>query len=265
MTDAAQSPKSPAKQRLPLIDELRGFAIVCMVFYHAFYDLADFFQLPIGDALLNFFAPAEPFFAALFILLSGLACNLSRSNGRRGARLLTVALALTAVTYGASALSDQLNAPISFGILHLLAVCMLLYVPLNALTKRVPAWAGVAGCALLALLTWNAELGQLGLPGLLYAGLPAWLWRAPWLFPLGFHAPSYYSADYFPLLPWGFVFAAGAFLGRVLVHDPVWPPLKASVCRLLGWPGRHSLLIYVVHQPVIYGLMWAVFATMHRG
>ena len=81
------------KQRLILLDELRGFAVCCMVFYHGFYSLASIFGLSIGRDLLYFFMPAEPWFAGLFILISGICCNFSHSNAVRGAKLLLVGLA----------------------------------------------------------------------------------------------------------------------------------------------------------------------------
>ena len=55
------------KKRIYLLDELRGLAVFCMVFYHAFYSMSEFFNIAVGTKLLDFFTPAEPFFAALFI------------------------------------------------------------------------------------------------------------------------------------------------------------------------------------------------------
>ena len=50
------------KKRIYLLDELRGLAVFCMVFYHAFYSMSEFFNIAIGTKLLDFFTPAEPFF-----------------------------------------------------------------------------------------------------------------------------------------------------------------------------------------------------------
>ena len=58
------------KKRIYLLDELRGLAVFCMVFYHAFYSMSEFFNIAVGTKLLDFFTPAEPFFAALFIVIS---------------------------------------------------------------------------------------------------------------------------------------------------------------------------------------------------
>lgn len=74
------------KKRIYLLDELRGLAVFCMVFYHAFYSMSEFFGFEIGTKLLDFFTPAEPFFAALFIVISGISSRLSHDNTKRGVR-----------------------------------------------------------------------------------------------------------------------------------------------------------------------------------
>ena len=107
--------------RIHSMDELRGFAVFCMIFYHGFYTAGFLFGSEVGAYFFRFFAPAEPFFAGLFIFISGIACNLSHSNLARGLKLLAVALGVTLVT-GVFVPQDI----IVFGILHFLAVCMIL-------------------------------------------------------------------------------------------------------------------------------------------
>jgi uncharacterized membrane protein len=86
------------------------------------------------------------------------------------------------------------------------------------------------------------------LPGVWYANLFTAFF--------GFFPRGFFSTDYFPLLPWLFLFWAGYFLhfcmGRARME-----PLRRSVCPALGWMGRHSLLLYLLHQPVIYGVLSA--------
>lgn len=80
---------------------------------------------------------------------------------------------------------------------------------------------------------------------------------------LGFPPAGFYSSDYFPLLPWLFLFWAGYFLhfcmGRARME-----PLRRSVCAPLGWLGRHSLGIYLLHQPVIYGVLLLLFHVFEQ-
>jgi uncharacterized membrane protein len=80
-----------------------------------------------------------------------------------------------------------------------------------------------------------------------------------WLWPFGFLYPGFSSADYFPLLPWLFLFLFGAWLGGRVTGGggPDW--LRVKVPPALTWPGRHSLLLYLVHQPILYGICYFVF------
>lgn len=243
--------RSPARPRYHLLDELRGFAVVCMVFYHGFFLLAQVFGLSLGDRLLRFFMPAEPFFAGFFILLSGVASELTRSNLRRGLRLSAVALGLTAATWFLTLFGLELT--IWFGILHLLAVSMLAVAAVNRWIRKIPAPAGLAACVLLFFCTNHIGDGYLGFSFFKW-DLPAGLYDLPWLFPLGICRSDFFSADYFPVFPWIFVFFAGAFLGTYALKDRFPLFFQKKFCPPLDVAGRHALLIYVLHQPVLFGL-----------
>ena len=236
--------KTVARARIHFMDEVRGFAVFCMIFYHAFYSLAFLFGLEWGKVLLHFFMPAEPFFAGLFIFISGVSSDLS--NAKRGAKLLLVALLVTLVTVGGDWLTGGMGMRIWFGILHFLACAMLLFALLQKPLKNVPTWVGVAACVLLYLCTCTIKEGTLcfvfELPRFLYVN---------WLCPLGFFGSTFYSADYFPLLPWIFVFLAGTFFGRFAAAGkyPAW--MAKPHVPFFSLLGRHALVIYIVHQPVI--------------
>lgn len=236
--------------RIHLMDELRGFAVFCMIFYHGFYTVGFLYHIDPGAFFFRFFMPAEPFFAGLFMFLSGIACNLSHSNLARGLKLLALAAGVTLVTW--------IFVPadlITFGILHFLAVCMILAGLFKPVLDRYRfSWVPVAVCAVLYVLTKNVEAGYFGLTKELSAALPQALYATNWLAPLGFHDAAFQSADYFPLFPWIFVYAAGIFVGKlakagrfpVFAYPPRFPPFS--------WMGRHALILYLAHQPVIYGV-----------
>ena len=76
--------------------------------------------------------------------------------------------------------------------------------------------------------------------------------EAGWLFPLGLRRADFFSADYWPLLPWAFLYLLGAALGGFL-PETAKPHAHLPALTFLG---RHSLFIYLVHQPVLYGLCW---------
>ncbi|HHV30915.1 MAG TPA: DUF1624 domain-containing protein [Clostridiales bacterium] len=252
------SREAPARRRIYAMDELRGFAVFCMVFYHGFYTLAYLYNLQVGMVLLRFFMPAEPWFAGLFILISGISSDLSRSNLKRGLKLLAVALGVTAVT--ALVVPEEL---IVFGILHFLSVCMIGYGLLKPFADRLQfSWAAVAVCALLYACTMHISFGYLGISPQMGVFLPDSLYRTNWLAPLGIFNLEFHSSDYFPLFPWMFVFAAGTILGKLAVQGKFPAFLYPSRVPFFSWLGRHALLIYIVHQPVIYGLCWVGSAVV---
>lgn len=224
-----------------------------MVIYHALYTLGYYIDLAFCRTLFRFFSPLEPLFAGIFIFLCGLCCPLSRSNWRRGGLLALVAAAVSLVM--AVGFPDD---PIWFGVLHLLSTCILLYALLQKPLRRIPIAAGMAVCAVLFVLCWNLPVqektGFFGVSGLLELRVSSVLVRQRWLYPLGLGRIEGIQADYFPLLPWVFCFFAGSFGGRAVAQGriPAWT--RCSHLPPLSFLGRHALLIYVLHQPIIYGL-----------
>lgn len=127
----------------------------------------------------------------------------------------------------------------------------------------VTAAVGVAVSALLFWVTyptmngfWNLPGGRLALPQALYASYTTAY--------LGFMPKSFFSTDYFPLLPWLFLFWAGYFLHHLVGRGRL-APLRRSVCPPLGWMGRHSLVLYLLHQPVILGVLTVAFRLVRAG
>lgn len=253
--------------RLYMIDSLRGLAIVLMVVYHAFYNVRYIFGNPFGWTLRLY--PLQQAACWLFILVSGFSFALSRNNLRRGLLVSACGIGLTVFT--------TLFMPserIVWGVLSFLGAAMLLTHAARPMLARIPAGAGLAAAAALFVLTRDIPYGWLGFEGHWIAPLPAAFYETAWLFPLGFPGPDFWSADYFPLLPWGFLYACGWFLYRLLPGnrpseraEGSSPPTEAAFPErllkrripVLAELGRHSLLIYLLHQPVIFGTMWIVF------
>ena len=244
------------KIRYNTLDEARGFAVLCMVFYHAFYTMAWMFSMPLGEVLLNFFAPAEPFFAAFFIFLSGVCCSFSHSNLARGIKLAVVALLLTAITLILPYFNIE-GAEIYFGILHLLSCGMLLVGLLNKVIKAIPIPIGAILFFILFLAFYNIENGYIGF-GEFSLQMPHHLYENNNLFILGFHSWDFYSADYFPILPWIFIFISGAFVGLLAPAGKFPHFLTKKRIPPFAFVGRHALIVYLAHQPLIYGVLFLV-------
>lgn len=147
-----------------------------------------------------------------------------------------------------------------FGVLTLLGSAMLLTGLLEKPLRRIPPAAGFAISAVLFALTRNVSAGYLGF-GSLRLWLPQTMYVNYVTAYFGFYPWWFYSTDYFALLPWLFLFWAGYFLYGVVGRQRM-EPLRCSVCPPLGWLGRHSLLLYLLHQPVIYGVLLVVFRVL---
>lgn len=239
--------------RVWLLDELRGLFILLMVLYHLCYDLVFIFGVSIPAFEWKSIQWLQLLIAGLFVFIAGVACHYSHNNVKRGLQCFCFGLAMTAVTY--FVLPSQL---VLFGILHFLGLSMLLFAFVWPLIKRVPPILGLLVCAALFFLTFNTQSGYWGMRGW-EMELPRALYSTSFLFPLGFPGAAFWSSDYFPFLPWIFWFFGGAFAG-VYVRGgllPQWAYRPHS--RTLAFAGRNTLIIYLLHQPVVYGVLMLLF------
>lgn len=238
--------------RVYFLDEARGLSILLMVLHHAGYDMVTLLHWPLDFLSSGWFELIRLFFACVFVFISGCACRFSRSNLKRGIRCLVFALALSLVT-GWIAPAQRIR----FGILHLLGSGMILFSLLRPVLDRIsPVVGGLSGLGLY-FLTFSAAQKWVGI-GAFRLALPDNWFQNGWTAALGFPGPSYYSADYFPLVPWLFLFFGGSFAGIYLKErrGPAWLYQKHS--SFLCWAGQHSIWIYLLHQPILYPLFWAL-------
>lgn len=234
------------RRRYQVLDAIRGCALISMILYHACWDLV---------YIVGMDWPWYRGFAAhvwqqsicwTFLLLSGYCFALGRHQFRRGLTVFSCGALITAVTW----LWMPSNL-VYCGVLTLLGASSMLLVPLSLVLERLPPRAGLAGSFLLFLLFRDVNAGFLGFEGLRLTALPDGLYRNRLTALLGFPPAGFFSTDYFSLLPWFFLFLTGYFLFRLR-------PEEAREIRrvpLAAAMGRHSLLIYMLHQPVIYGAL----------
>lgn len=241
------------QRRYQVLDTIRGCALVSMLLYHASWDMVYMFGAD---------WPWYHGFAAYvwqqsicwtFILLSGYCWALGRHQVRRGLTVFLCGALITAVTW----LFMRSNL-VYCGVLTLLGASALLLLPLAPALERLPARAGLAGSFLLFLLFRDVNAGTLGFEGLRLAALPAGLYRDHVTALLGFPPAGFFSTDYFSLLPWFFLFLTGWFLFRLRPEET----REIRRVPLVTAMGRHSLLIYMLHQPVLYGLLTAIHSLL---
>lgn len=226
-------------KRIWELDFFRGVFLWGMIGIHLIYDLVDLYgviQWELPAAYLLF----KNRFGILFVLLSGLCATLGKNSVRRGIKVfacgMVCSLATALMVWAGMAGRGLL---IYFGVLHCLGTCMLLW----PLFKKQPTWA------LLILGLAMVIYGE-------YLRPTAYPW-ATYLFPLGFKGYGFASSDYFPLLPNLGYFFLGAVLGRTLYRgkQTLLPRVRAGgpVIRFFRLCGEHSLLIYMLHQPILAG------------
>lgn len=229
-----------------------------MVFYHGCYNLAEIFRLDFPFFYSWPMQFLQLLIAGDFIFISGAVSRYSRSNLKRGLQIFGCGMALTVVT--AVVIPGQI---VRFGVLHLLGFSMVFFALTRKLLDRLHPTAGLLLCTAVFLGTYFAASGYIGFPPLA-APLPPGLYATPFLFWLGLPGPGFFSSDYFPVFPWLFFFLAGSYCGVFLKQGrfPGW--VYRPHVRWLSGVGRHTLLIYMLHQPVLYGVMTLLFHVYTR-
>ncbi len=235
-------------RRYPLLDVIRGAAIVSMVLYHASWDLV---YLAGIDWPWYHTAEAHLWQQSIcwtFILLSGACMTLSHRRWRHGSMVFAAGLLVTGAT-----LVFLPEERVVFGILTFLGSAMLITALLGRLPEKIPPICGTALMAFLFYVTRRIGSGILQLPGAHTVPLPGGWYRGMAATFLGFTQEGFVSTDYFPLMPWIFLFWAGYYGGLLLRQAGSGKDRILSLdVPPLSFLGRHSLLIYLLHQPLLY-------------
>ena len=234
------------------IDLMRGLAVIMMVLYHALFDIYFFNIYPV-DVTIGFWKISAMITASLFLLLVGISFTISAAKAevtmnrrnfftkylKRGISILLIAALITIVTWWYLG-----EGYIIFGILHLIGVSIII-APLFFHRKMISLYGGIV---------------------FIVVGLLLQVVRGPsFLLPLGVHPDSFYSVDYTPIFPWFGLVLIGIYLGELLYPGgkrgytlPEFsqygklPELPGTAFAFLG---RHSLAIYILHQPVLILLL----------
>ncbi|MEM5816895.1 MAG: heparan-alpha-glucosaminide N-acetyltransferase [Desulfitobacterium hafniense] len=232
--------------RFPVIDSLRTLALALMITYHLIYDLDQWTGLAVDVDALFWFSIGKTA-ALLFIFLSGLSSGFSKHPLKNGLRVLFFGMIITLVTY--VAFPEQY---VRFGILHFLGVMMVLY----PLIQKLPNGVLILGSVLIIA------------GGLIIKDQAV---NTPLLLPLGFMYPGFATMDFYPLFPYSGVTLLGILCYRYFFAEhsrtnASVPPVKKSkknqkaAYPMVTWVSRHSLWIYLIHQPILLGLIFALKA-----
>lgn len=237
----------PSTSRYFELDLLRSLAVIGMVIYHAAYDLAVFhsFDIPLGTGGWLIFQRAV---AIAFLLLVGISFAISETRTdpskiwrkflRRGAIVFLCGMLVTLVTYFVDS-----QTYVRFGVLHLIGLSIILL----PFFRKLGNWNLLIALLILLLGKYVHTMHQ-------ESGL---------MIPLGITPARFLTVDYFPLLPWFGVILIGLSIGQTFyVKYLSWrshlPLLLTTNDSRLTFVGRHALPMYLVHQPIILGILWMV-------
>lgn len=235
--------------RMALFDIVRGFSVISMVLFHLCYDLRYIY----GHPLAFFQPPFQDIWRAsiswTFLFIAGCMCSFSRNGLRRSFKYLTVAAIVFATTTIVA-----VDTPISFGIIFCMGASTLIEHLLDRAGLAPKGYMAAFAFVVAFLLLLGIPHGYVGIGEATFT-LPQWLYAHRALSFLGFPGPGFASGDYYPLLPFSLMYLAGAAAGRQWRQNgyPSWT--YDICCPPLQLVGRHALPIYVLHQPILIGLL----------
>lgn len=228
------------------VDVLRFIALLMMVIFHTVFDLVTWGDLG-WEIKRGFWRVFNLTIPVLFIFVAGLSLSLLVSRSEMDKKnplkplvkhaiiILACAMLITAFTY----VFDE-NGVIYFGILHCIGVSLLLAYPFTKFKYANLAFGAV------------------------FLGMGLYIDRLTfdfsWLYWLGFFPSGWKSPDYFPLLPWFGVLLFGLAIGNIFYskykRDFPLPALSENrLIKIISFPAKHTLLIYMLHQPLIIGIL----------
>lgn len=241
------------KKRIVLLDVLRGAAMLYVMLYHFMYDWvliygwkAPLFLTP-GE---TFFEIVHTFFLWVLFFVSGICSALSRNSLKRGALLYIIGYLITVGT--------ELFMPselIVFGVLSCFGACMVLTSFISPLIDKLGDKQ--IYLSILFAVLWFVFRGlSRGQIDLLLTKISVDSSHFLLLYPLGLPGDAFSSADYFPLIPFLFIFLCGKCASKQVRELCSKADMKESAVSFIG---KHSLWVYAVHQPVFLGLLYVVF------
>lgn len=242
-------------QRFRLLDGIRGICVLGMVIYHTLFDIAALSGNLGGESFLHLLDFVRDFGASLFILISGFCFSFGSHRLKRFLMLFIGGLTVSAVTFFVMP-----QAGVVFGILTFMAVSGALMIGLDKLFRYIPPVLGMIISLVSFVILFKMNYGYLGTSQTVMFVMPRFLYQNYFTAFFGFPFEGFSSGDYYPLLPWLFIYFFGYFLQKFTAN-------KEKLCSFLKIKipffdllGRKSFYIYLAHQPIIFGLVWCIFA-----
>ncbi len=248
-------------KRLETIDTIRGLTMISMILFHFCWDLKyiNGFQMDwyVSDGAYIW----QQSICWTFILISGFCLHFAKKPVKNGLIVFGCGFLVTVVT-----MLVIPEALVMFGVLTCIGSCMIIVALLErVMGKKISSFWGFLTTIVLFAITKSINYGYLNfgfyvleLPRFLYTqGGPDGMSHSELTY-LGFMQDGFFSTDYFSLMPWLFLFMAGYFLHGLLENTFAHKFFHVKL-PFLSWLGRHSLIVYMLHQPVLYLISLMIF------
>lgn len=249
--------KKESKLRYNLVDILRGVAVICMIIYHTTWDLVYLFGVEIPVFRTNGAYIFQQYILWSFVIISGFCSAMGKKTTKRGLITLTASIVMTVAT-----IIFIPDATIIFGVLTFLGTAMILTSMLKPFLCKIRNYIGLTLSALLFALSYNIPDGYLGFGGLIFTKLLENLYANYLTAFFGFPHTGFSSADYVPLIPWIFLYFFGFYLFDIFKSRDWLKHLSVTKIPPCEWLGRHALIIYLAHQPVIFVVLFIIFSLL---
>lgn len=244
------------EKRYALLDSLRGLLLLEMIVYHFFWDLVYLFEqdLPWFHSSLCYWWQQS--ICWRFIFLSGFCWPLGKRAVRRAVQVFGGSVLVMVITH--IFVPDQ---AVTFGVLFFLGSGMLLLKLLDRLLCRLAPVLGITASGMLFFLTRNINDGYLGFEEWNFFKIPEQLYLNKFTTYVGFTEAGFFSSDYFSLMPWFFLYLAGYYCLRFCETLGGLPQIFDYGSGCLSFFGRRSLLVYLLHQPLLYLLLTLILGS----
>lgn len=242
------------KNRYTSLDISRALALISMIVFHTVWDLVYIFRIDMPWFKSDIGEIWQQSILWTFVLLSGFCSSLGKKRLKRAVTVIICSVIISVVT-----LIFMPSNFILFGVLCFLGTAMLVMIPLDKVFSKIPPPAGIILSAILFALTKNLMKGKIAFGEFTLLRIPDFLYANDLTAFLGFPPANFSSSDYVPFFPWIFLFFCGYFLFRLFLRKDLLKHFSFVSCKPLEFIGRNTLWIYMIHQPVIYGILYLIF------
>lgn len=238
------------ENRILVLDMLRGISMVFVIIYHFFYSLDYFMNIKLISLDMPIIGVIHRLILMILFIVSGVCTSFSRNLLKNGIKLVILGQVISIFT-----LIFVPSLAIRFGILSFIGTMMIIsyfktYIPnnINIILKLIILFS-------LYIVLLDFPSGVINLFGKkLEINLPD---NINYLYPIGIVSKDFTSSDYFPIIPNGFIYLFGVVLSRP-ISDNSFPKWFYNIkgIPIINFIGKHSLIVYLIHQPIIIGCLW---------